>query len=265
MDTSEHFIDKEKLDALFVENRSVKQWIKDNQIAIYITVIFHLLVFLALALNEIRTHAIQMKSIELTFQNVEKEQEVVNPKDETKKIEDELNKMLREMPNSDVRLPNLAVNAAAQGNESGRGQGVVSFFSTRNSSTIRAEKEKNEKAQKENKNTGIDDIQLDESNQDVEEGQAYKGPSIVSYYLENRSAIYLPIPSYKCFKGGDVTVIIEVNTNGYVINAKIDKRNSSGDECLHLAAIDAAEKSRFSSLQKAENQTGNIVYRFISQ
>jgi TonB family protein len=265
MDTPEHSIDKDKFDALFVEDRSVKQWIKDNQIGIYTTMIFHLLIFLALAFNEIHTRTIQSKSIELILQNVEQEPEIT-PEDEKKKIEEELNKMLREMPNPDVRLPNLTMNAAVQGSESGRGQGAAaSFFSSRNSASIRAEKEKTEKTREEKKDTGVDDISSDESAHDGEESQAYKGPSIVSYYLEGRTIIHLPVPSYKCKYGGDVTVLIEVNGHGYVVNAEIDKRNSSNDECLHLAAISAAERARFSTLQKSGNQKGNIIYRFVPQ
>jgi TonB family protein len=264
MDTPEHSVDKDKLDALFVEDKSLKQWMRDNQIGIYTTVIFHLLIFFALALNEIRTLETHPKSIELIFQSVEKEPEIT-PDAEKKKIEEELNQMLREMPNPDVRLPNLTMNAAAQGSASGRGQGAVSFFSNRNSASIRTEKEKMEKAQEEKKNTGLDDITSDEQAQNGEESQAYKGPSIVSYYLEGRVATYLPVPSYKCLKGGDVTVLIEVNKQGYVVNAEIDKHNSNSDECLHRAAIDAAERARFSTSQKPGNQKGNIVYRFVPQ
>jgi TonB family protein len=264
MDTPEHSIDRDKLDALFVEDRSLKQWLKDNQTGIYTAVIFHLLIFLALAFNEIRIRTIQSKSIELIFQSVEQKPEVTS-EEEKKKIEEELNKMLREIPSPDVRLPNLAMNAAAQGSESGRGQGAASFFSNRNSASIRAEREKMEKAREEKKNTGVDDIASDEQARNSEESQAYKGPSVVSYYLEGRIAIHLPVPSYKCFKGGDVTVLIEVNSLGYVVNAEIDKRNSSNDECLHRAAIDAAERARFSTSPKSGNQKGNIVYRFVSQ
>ncbi|MDR1583221.1 MAG: energy transducer TonB [Prevotellaceae bacterium] len=264
MDTPEHSVDKDKIDALFVEDKSLKQWIKDNQIGIYTTVIFHLVIFLALALNEIRTRTMQPKSIELIFHNVEQEPEIT-PEDERKQIEEELNKMLREMPNPDVRLPNLAMNAAVQGSESGRGQGAVSFFSNRNSSSIREERERREKDKEEKKNTGVDDVKMDESAHDNEESQAYKGPSIVSYYLEGRTAIYLPVPAYKCLNGGDVVVLIDVNVQGYVVVATIDKRNSSNDDCLHRAAIDAAERARFSTIQKSGNQKGNIVYRFVPQ
>jgi TonB family protein len=267
MDTQEHFIDKEKLDSLFVENRSFKQWIKDNQVGIYTAIILHLLIFLVLALNEIHSRSTKSVLVEIVFQkDIEKEPEI-NPVEEKKKIEEELKKMLQEMPTPDIQLPNLTMNAAAKGSESGRGQGAgtASFFSNRNTSTIREEKEKEREKELEKKNRGADDVKLAEASRNGEESQAYKGPSIVSYYLEGRVGISIPVPSYKCFKGGDVTVLIGVNRLGYVVEAEIDRKNSSNDECLHRAAKEAAESARFSSSQGQEIQKGNIVYRFVSQ
>jgi TonB family protein len=265
MDTSEHFVNKDKIDALFTEDQSIWQWIKDNRNGIFTAIIFHLIVFLALVFNEIRTKTTSSNSIELLYQDVQQEPEI-NSENEKEKIEKELNKILQEMPNPDVRLPNLAMNAAAQGSESGRGQGSgVSFFSHRNSASIRQEQEKKEKIQQERKDTKVGDVKMEELSGKQEDGKAYKGPSIVSYYLEGRTAAYLPVPSYKCFKGGDVTVLIEVNAQGYTVSAEIDKRSSNNDECLHRAAIDAAERSRFSTSQRSGNQKGNIVYRFVSQ
>jgi TonB family protein len=267
MDTPEHSIDRKKFDTLFVEDKSIKRWLKDSRSGIYATVIFHLLIFLALAVNKMHTLVMQPQSIELAYLNNEPEPEI-SPEEERQKIEEELNKMLRDMPDPDVRLPNLAMNVAAQGSESGRGHGSTvsaSFFSSRNSASIREERERREKAQEKKQNTGADDIGADEQLQDEDESQAYSGPSIVSYYLEGRTAVHLPVPSYKCFKGGDVTVLIEVNAQGYVVVAEVDKRHSNNDECLHRAAVDAAERARFSPLQKSGTQKGNIVYRFVSQ
>ncbi|MDR2026635.1 MAG: energy transducer TonB [Prevotellaceae bacterium] len=265
MDTPEHTVNKDRLDALFAEDKSARQWFKDHQTGIYATVIFHLLIFLTLAFNEIRTRTAPAKSIEIIYRSEEQKPEI-KPEDEKKKIEEELNKRLQEMPAPDIKLPNLTMNAAAQGSESGRGQGATaSFFSNRNSASIREEKEKKEKMREEKQNTGIDDIRTDEPFQEQEDGQAYKGPSVVSYYLEGRTAVYLPVPSYKCFRGGDVVVLIEVNSQGYVVAAEIDKKKSNSDECLHRAAIDAAERARFSTSQKSGTQKGNVVYRFVSQ
>ena len=65
---------------------------------------------------------------------------------------------------------------------------------------------------------------------------------------------------------GQVTVIIVVNNNGDVVNAKVEDSLSSADECLRGFAIRAARLSKFSASQTAPSrQTGNIVYQFIAQ
>lgn len=96
--------------------------------------------------------------------------------------------------------------------------------------------------------------------------ESYKGPSVLSYTLDGRRAMHLPIPAYKCEHGGDVTVIIQVNQNGYVIDAEIDKARSSSDPTLQSTAIKAAKSSRFTASSTApKKQQGTIVYRFIAQ
>ena len=96
--------------------------------------------------------------------------------------------------------------------------------------------------------------------------ESYKGPSVLSYTLDGRKAIHLPIPAYKCERGGDVTVIIEVNPNGYVVSAEIDKSRSISDPTLQDTAIQAAKSSRFTASSTApKKQQGTIVYRFIAQ
>lgn len=96
--------------------------------------------------------------------------------------------------------------------------------------------------------------------------EAYQGPSVLSYTLDGRRAMHLPIPAYKCEQGGDVTVIIEVNANGYVVDAEVDKAKSSPDPTLHHTAILAAKSSRFTTAPTAnKKQQGTIIYRFIAQ
>ena len=94
----------------------------------------------------------------------------------------------------------------------------------------------------------------------------YSGPSVVSYTLDGRKASHLKIPAYKCYGSGDVTVIITVNNQGQVVNAKVLDSVSSGDKCLRDYAVRAARLSRFNADPKApHNQTGEILYRFIAQ
>ena len=94
----------------------------------------------------------------------------------------------------------------------------------------------------------------------------YSGPSVLSYTLDGRKASHLPIPAYRCYGAGDVTVIITVNNAGQVVRAKVMEEVSSTDNCLINYAIRAARLSRFSASPTAPaNQTGEIVYRFIAQ
>lgn len=94
----------------------------------------------------------------------------------------------------------------------------------------------------------------------------YSGPSVVSYNLEGRKASHLKIPAYRCYGEGDVTVIITVNPQGQVINAKVMEDISATDECLRNFAVRAARLSRFSALDSAPaRQNGEIVYRFVAQ
>ena len=96
--------------------------------------------------------------------------------------------------------------------------------------------------------------------------KAYSGPSVLSYTLDGRKASKLPIPAYRCYAGGEVTVIIVVNPQGSVIGAEVKDDISSTDQCLRSFAVRAARLSKFSQSSTAPaRQTGEIVYRFIAQ
>lgn len=96
--------------------------------------------------------------------------------------------------------------------------------------------------------------------------RSYSGPSVLSWSLDGRKASHLPIPAYRCYGAGEVTVIITVNNRGDVVNAKVDESLSSADACLRTYAVRAARLSRFSSSQEAPaRQMGTITYAFISQ
>lgn len=94
----------------------------------------------------------------------------------------------------------------------------------------------------------------------------YSGPSVVSYELEGRKASHLPIPAYRCYGAGEVTVIISVDNSGKVVGAKVQDDVSSQDQCLRNFAVRAARLSRFSASPTAPaRQMGNIVYSFVAQ
>ena len=96
--------------------------------------------------------------------------------------------------------------------------------------------------------------------------QTYSGPSVLSWSLDGRRATHLPIPAYRCVGSGEVTVIITVNNQGSVVDAKVDEGASSRDGCLRSFATRAARLSKFNASSTAPaRQMGTITYQFIAQ
>jgi outer membrane biosynthesis protein TonB len=96
--------------------------------------------------------------------------------------------------------------------------------------------------------------------------ETYSGPSVLSWSLDGRKASRLPIPAYRCVGAGEVTVIITVNNQGKVIDAKVDDGASSHDACLRNFATRAARMSLFNASATAPaRQLGTITYAFIAQ
>lgn len=96
--------------------------------------------------------------------------------------------------------------------------------------------------------------------------ETYSGPSVLSWSLDGRKATHLPIPAYRCVGAGEVTVIITVNNQGTVVDAKVDDGASSKDGCLRSFATRAARLSKFNASTTAPaRQLGTITYLFIAQ
>lgn len=99
-----------------------------------------------------------------------------------------------------------------------------------------------------------------------EQPKPYSGPSVLSWSLDGRKASHLPIPAYRCYGAGEVTVVITVDNRGTVVNAKVDEGSSTADNCLRTFAVRAARLSNFSASQTAPaRQAGTITYAFIAQ
>ena len=89
---------------------------------------------------------------------------------------------------------------------------------------------------------------------------------MLSWSLDGRKATHLPIPAYRCVGAGEVTVIITVNNQGTVVDAKIDDGASSKDGCLRSFATRAARLSKFNASTTAPSrQMGTITYLFVAQ
>lgn len=95
----------------------------------------------------------------------------------------------------------------------------------------------------------------------------YKGPTTASYYLEGRNDVYFPVPVYKCEGSGKVVLDIQVDQNGYVVSAIINKKESQiTEDCLTETATKSALTARFEPKNSAPaRQSGRISYTFIKQ
>lgn len=103
-------------------------------------------------------------------------------------------------------------------------------------------------------------------NPDSVKNVIYSGKSNIHYSLENRYHIRLPIPVYLARGGGLVTVDIQVDQSGMVINAIARPVNNLSDPMLPVYATQAAERTVFNTESKAPPiQKGTITYKFVAQ
>lgn len=241
---------------------------KEDKAGLYLTVIFHLAVIIALLCAGLGASLKSEKGFLMDFSKVEqaekmqaqaeKLQKEINFKEEVSR---KLQKDLADPNLSGVR--NVVVDRGALKDD--RGTDAKQLYKD----AERLQKEL--KAGNEIKDQDHADIAPLHPDKTVEKAQAqeapqYSGPSVIAYSLEGRKASRLPIPAYRCMGAGKVTVIITVNPSGAVINAKIDENVSSADGCLRSFAVTAARMSVFSAKADASpKQAGTIEYQFIAQ
>lgn len=87
-----------------------------------------------------------------------------------------------------------------------------------------------------------------------------------SYRLINRKVLFFPNPVYTCESYGKVVLHIEVNSEGKVIMASVNKNSSTTTNlCLIESAIEYAKKARFTKDANKPSQMGSITYVFPGQ
>lgn len=93
-------------------------------------------------------------------------------------------------------------------------------------------------------------------------GNAGIGMSNLSFNIAGRSAISLPRPVFNNEdQEGIIIVDVEVNSEGKVVNAKINTKTSINNTSMQQSCLDASLKAEFSSLDVSKNQSGSISYR----
>ena len=234
---------------------------KEDKAGLYLTIIVHLVVIIAMLLYQIDSSIRREESFVLDFSK----QEEIERQQKEEAFKEDISRRIEELiaasRNSGEPIRNIAVDAGATLKDD-RNTDAEQLYKD-------AERLANELKAGQLEDAREETVELEEEQpkkKDDPKKKEYSGPSVVSYTLDGRKASHLKIPAYKCYGSGDVTVIITVNNQGQVVNAKVLDSVSSGDKCLRDYAIRAARLSRFNADSKApHNQTGEILYRFIAQ
>ena len=238
---------------------------KEDRAGLYITVIFHLAVIIVLLAYQIDSTLKREESFVLDFSRQEEVERIRKEeafKEDISRKLDDLISAAGNINSSDIR--NIAVDASSSRLKDDRGTDADKLYE--DAKRLAADLRNGQKDAIE-EDAREETVEMQHQNKSSDKGKKeYKGPSVVSYNLDGRKASHLKIPAYRCHGGGDVTVIITVNPQGQVINAKVMEEISSSDQCLCSFAVRAARLSRFSASATAPaRQTGEILYRFIAQ
>lgn len=235
---------------------------KEDRVGFYTTLVFHLSVLIILLLVSIGHVATSETSFVLDFtkqEELEKLQKEIELKEEVNKnLEDMLARQPRE------RIRNVAVDAGSKLRDD-RFKNPSEVYDEARELQRKLDASRRDALAQQAKEEAVD-LSPQKGDTSSEPAQTYHGPSVISYELEGRKALSLPVPAYKGYGAGDVLVDIEVNPAGRVTAARVRADGSSADASLHSFAIDAAKRSRFSaSADAAKTQQGWILYRFIAQ
>ncbi|HBZ35531.1 MAG TPA: hypothetical protein PLG03_01130 [Bacteroidales bacterium] len=240
----------------------------ENKVGLYLTIAVHLLIIIILLLAKISALVSEENSFVIDFskqEQIEKEAEEIKLKEEiSKELDEELSgQTYGSTTRNNIR--NVIVDAGAK-----KGSELRDDRFKNPSQVYQEAMELQKKLEASKKEAeayqGSDDVPTSTNSSKQSQSESYKGPSVLSYTLEGRKAISLPIPVYKCIAGGDVYISIIVNRKGYVVSASIIDGISANDDCIREYAIRAAKSSRFTASDTApEKQQGEIVYRFIAQ
>ena len=232
----------------------------EDRAGLYITVIFHLVVIIILLACQIGAVLKRENTFVLDFtrqEEVEKKKAEENFKEE---VSDRLDQLLAS--SAGVPIRNIAVDRSSTLKDD-RNTNAEQLY--KDAERLAQELKDGQNRVQDNPEDFVQDP-VTPSKPEPRKKETYSGPSVLSWSLDGRKATHLPIPAYRCVGAGQVTVIITVNNQGKVIDAKVDNGSSSGDGCLRAFATRAARMSLFNASTTAPaRQMGTITYAFIAQ
>ncbi|MDR2292010.1 MAG: hypothetical protein LBE11_00870 [Prevotellaceae bacterium] len=253
------------MNLFFEEKQTVAQRIKKHQTAIYLTVILHLLALVFLLVSEINSVKEKRMTVAIDFSYEtakETEEKLLREKE---KLAAEIEKLFKDARDGKV-IRNVAVNSEDMPTSTLKDDKGINEKVYEDARQLQEKLDANRKKMQDLQTSNSEIPVSNNTKNNQPNDESYEGASVMTYTLEGRRAMYLPVPVYKCLQGGDVCVQIEVNQNGYVVKANVLASISAADECLRQAATNAAKSSRFNAnIEAPKLQTGTVVYRFIAQ
>ena len=229
----------------------------DNIKGILGTVIFHLvliLFFIVVKIGDVKKKHIEYLPIDFDeeLQDIEEIiKEIENMPVEIEQLEDEVRK-------------NIAVNIANKLNDKISTEKYIEQLKEELGIENLEKYLDRDLPDKEEFTYNEEQINKDDEKPDID--KKYSGPTNVTYYLENRSERYLPVPVYTCKGGGLIVVNIVVNQKGNVIHTSISENSDTQDRCLTKTALKYAGRTTFNMDYEAQSsQSGYIMYQFIPQ
>ena len=232
----------------------------DQKAGLYITAIVHLAVIVVLLLCQIGYSVQRENTFVLDFTNQEEKEAEQKQEELHRSALEQLEGLLAAARTQPVR--NVTVNRSQLKDD--RNTDADQLY--RDAERLAQDLRDGQHRQMEDPEDFVQDPVTPPSDPKPRKQEAYSGPSVLSWSLDGRKATHLPIPAYRCVGAGEVTVIITVNNQGTVVDAKIDDGASSKDGCLRSFATRAARLSKFNASTTAPaRQMGTITYLFVAQ
>ncbi|MBR4774835.1 MAG: energy transducer TonB [Bacteroidales bacterium] len=237
----------------------------DQKAGLLITVSIHLAVIVVFLIVQIGIEKQRENSFLLDFTEHEKAEEKEDRPEKEESLQESVEAQLSQLlADRGISIRNVSVNRASLKDD--RGTNAEELYKEAERLARELQEGQNRQETSQEDFAAVQEQTPQKQEVQAEKANPYSGPSVLSWSLDGRRASHLPIPAYRCYGGGQVTVIITVNNQGSVINAKVDEGSSSKDGCLQEFAKRAARLSKFNISQTAPaRQMGTITYAFIAQ
>lgn len=246
--------------------KKLREIYKRNIYGVMGTLIFHILLFSAFLLAEVEMKGtVQEEELLIEFpEELISEPEVLEEDelpDQGEPVPNDPSSQLSETQNNRTNIASKQILESED------------FFDDEYTNEVEAARQlsQNVRNQLSKETVKLEDIEMPvESTEGMERDSIknviYTGESNITYYLEDRYHLSLPIPVYLAQGGGKVVVDIVVDRQGRVVEAEPQKNSSIRDEQIFLYAKAAASRTIFNADPQApELQRGTIHYLFIAQ